>query len=136
MSDPLDIAGVDTANVGKPRNDGTPGSALYAVPVKLTRPPTSREAQLLLHYWDNPPSFSTMHRPGIARVSGDSLVLDGTTVDEVKEVHAKTMRLVVDATNAHEAQLRTEDETKRAAQEAQSESHQQHVEDVAKDIEF
>jgi len=31
---------------------------------------------------DNPPQFSTMHRPGIAKVTGNRIVLDGTTVEE------------------------------------------------------
>jgi hypothetical protein len=77
-----------------------------------------------------------MHRPGIAHVSGSSLVLDGTTVDEVKQHHAKTVRLAVAATNEQEAQLKAADDSKAAAAEAQSAVHQQHVSEVAKDIDF
>ena len=135
-TNPLDIVGVDTDHVGQPTNDGSPGSALYRVPIKLNRVPTAREAELLVHYWDHPSSWTTMHRPGIAHVTGSSLVLDGTTVDEVKEYHAKTVRLAVDATNQREAQLRAADESKASAAQAQSSAHQQHVSDVANDIEF
>ena len=133
---PLDIVGVDADHVGQPKNDGSPGSGLYRVPIKLSRVPTAREAELLVHYWDHPSSWTTMHRPGIAYVSGSSFVLDGTTVDEVKQYHAKTVRLAVDAANEHEAQLRAADDAKAAAADAQSAAHQQHVSEVAKDIDF
>jgi len=132
----LDILGVDTDNVGQPANDGSSGSALYRVPIKLNRAPSAREAEMLVYYWDHPSEFTMMHRPGIAYVSGRSLVLDGTTVDEVKQYHAKTVRLAVEATNAHEAQLKSADEVQAAAKQGQAASHQQHVADVAKDIEF
>lgn len=59
-----------------------------------------------------------LHRPGIASVSGDMLVLGATTIDEIKRCHAAaTVRLAVDATNAAEAQLRHAD-TRAAAQDA------------------
>ena len=92
---PLSIDGVDTDNVGQPSNDGSPGSSLYEVPIKLNRTPSAREAQLLVHFWDHPSQFSTMHRPGIARVSGSSLVLGKTTMNEVKQYHAATVSLAV-----------------------------------------
>lgn len=133
---PLDIVGVDTARVGMPRNDGSRGSALYRVPIKLNRTPTPAEARMLVEVWDRPPSFSTMHRPGIAAVTGDTFVLDGTTVDEVASHHAKTLRLVVDKVNvlAAEERRRRSEEAQRAA-EAKA-AHASHVEDVAGRITF
>lgn len=103
MTEPLHIVGIDTERVGRPRNDGTPGSALYAVPLKLSRMPTIGEARLLVHFWDNPSSWSTMHRRGIARIQGDSLVLDGTTIEEVRDHHISTVRGAVAATNTANA---------------------------------
>jgi len=40
-----------------------------------------------------------MHRPGIARVSGHRVILDGTTIEEVQKVHRETLILVVDRAN-------------------------------------
>ena len=34
---PIEIVGVITDEVGSPRNDGGRGSALYAVPIRLSR---------------------------------------------------------------------------------------------------
>ena len=82
-----------------PRNDSTPGSALYRVPLKLNRTPDTRWSRLFRANWDSPPSFTTMHRPGIGSVVGDTIVLDGTTIEELERYHAKTLKLAVDVTN-------------------------------------
>lgn len=136
MSTPLEIVGVDVDGVTTPRSDGTAGSALYLVPIRLSRAPSAREAELLVANFDRPSSWTSMHRPGIARVSGDRLLLDGTTVDEVKEYHAKTVRLAVDATNAKEAELRERDQAAARAARTQEDAHRGHVADVASDIDF
>ena len=90
--------------VGRPRNDGTRGSGFYKVPLRLSRRPSSEWAQLFVQCWDRPPQLTTMHRPGIARVSGDTIVLDGTTMAELETYHAKTLRFCVENVNEQEAE--------------------------------
>lgn len=51
-----------------------------------------------------------MHRPGIARVVGDQIVLDGTTVEEVRRYHLTTLKLAVKVTNEQFDQLRLREE--------------------------
>src|ERR1700684_2965500 len=97
---PLQIVEVDTEHVGTPRLDGTAGSGLYAVPVKLNMEPPPLWTRLFPDNWDRPPEWSNMHRPGIAKVVGDRIVLDGTTIQEVRDTHAKTLKLAVETTNA------------------------------------
>jgi hypothetical protein len=77
-----------------------------------------------------------MHRPGIARVSGDQIVLDGTTIDEVEQYHAKTLRGIVGAFNVEAARI--SDAAESAAQEAadSADKHRRHVSDVAERISF
>jgi hypothetical protein len=134
--EPIRIIGVDTASVGHPRNDGTPGSALYAVPIKLNRAPSREWAQAFPEAWNRPSSWTTMHRPGIARVSGDRIILDGTTVEEVRDYHAKTLNLVVDTLNEAEVQYR-ERQSAEAEQKALARAkHDMNVRDVADDIKF
>lgn len=134
--EPIRIEGIITDQVGTPRNDGTAGSALYAVPFRLSRNLNADEAAHLVQLWDRPPQFTTMHRPGIARASGDRLVLDGTTIDEVEQYHAATLRLVVEQLNRD-----SEEHTRRMADEAarheqQRERHASHIDEVAGRIEF
>lgn len=44
---PVQIIEVVAAEVGLPRNDGTPGSGLYRVPLKLSRSLSSDEERYL-----------------------------------------------------------------------------------------
>jgi len=132
----IELLEVDIDGVGQPRNDGTRGSALYRVPIKLSATPSSLWAEFAVRTWDNPPSFSTTHRPGIASVDGDRFILDGTTVEEVEKYHAETLKLVVTRANeltqqAEERIAAEEDQQRREAQ-----AHAENVETVAKRIEF
>jgi hypothetical protein len=134
--EPLKLTEVVTANVGSPRNDGTSRSGLYAVPLQLNRAVTDAESRLLAEVWDAPPSFTSMHRRGILRAWGDRIVLDGTTIEEVKQYHAQTLRTVINEVNRRAAELRTrEQEAVRRAEEAGA-RHRANVEDVASDIDL
>jgi hypothetical protein len=97
--EPIELVGVIADEVGTPPNDGTRGSALYRVPFRLSAQPSGRWAQLFVAHWNRPPSFTTMHRPGIARVAGDTIVLDGTTMEEVEKYHLRTLKLAVEEAN-------------------------------------
>lgn len=135
-TEPLKALGIATEHVGTPRNDDTPGSALYQVPIRLNRKPNRREAQYLVHHWDHPTSWSTMHRPGIARVEEDMFVLDGTTVEEVRDHHTATIKNTIEATNASEAQAVEQERREREKAAAARESHEANVKDVAEQIRF
>lgn len=56
------VSGPTEKQGGHPRNDGVAGSGLRAVLVKLSRAPSGKEAILLVHFWDNPSTWTTMHR--------------------------------------------------------------------------
>lgn len=133
---PVEIVGVITEEVGTPRNDGGRGSALYAVPIRLSRSLSSEEARVLTAIWDRPPQFTTMHRPGIAQVYGDRIVLDGTTVDEVAKYHAATLVAVVERFNIDVAPAVERDERAAEAREQTEAAHRRHVEDITADIRF
>jgi hypothetical protein len=128
---PLRIVDVDRDGITAPRNDGTPGSALYTVPLRLSGVPDRAWTEMFLRNWDMPSSFTTMHRPGIARVTGDRIVLDGTTVEEVAQYHQQTLKLVVDVTNAQHAEhLRRE----AAAAARRDEAARRHGEEVERGL--
>lgn len=127
-AEPLRIVGVDRDGISAPRNDGTRGSGLYSVPFRLSAVPDRAWAELFVPNWDRPPSFSTMHRPGIARVVGDRVVLDGTTVDEVAQHHQQTLKLAVEATNAQYAELLRRQAVAAAANDEESRRHREEVE--------
>lgn len=133
---PIRIVGIIVDEVTEPRNDGTPGCALYRVPFRLSRVPSSLWKRFFLQTWDMPPTWSTMHRPGIARVSGDKIILDGTTIEEVRDVHRDTLLLCVDKANELETQYLEQQRKEEERKRMQYEAHKDNVMRVADDITF
>ncbi len=134
--DRLDILGVDTDDVSTPSVNGSAGSSLYEVPIRLNRRPTPRELNLIIGHWDRPSQWTSMHRPGIASVTGDWILLSGTTIEEVRRYHAKTLRLAIDATNADEAHLGARDPEQRRAEDDRVAAHKRSVAATAAEITF
>ncbi len=133
---PIRIKGLVLDEVGTPRNDGTQGSALYKVPFQLSRRPSPLWARQFVATWDNPPSYTLMHRPGIAQIEGDRIVLDGTTVDEVEKYHRDTLKLVVERVNSDVAEYEAK---QRRAEEQRAEQlgrHEEEVREAARRISF
>ncbi|MEX0755523.1 MAG: hypothetical protein WD556_10490 [Actinomycetota bacterium] len=134
--EPVRVTGVVTERVGRPRNDGTPGSELYAVPLQLSRTPSSQWRDFFEACWNNPPTSSTMHRPGIASVVEDAIVLGSTTIDEVEEHHLKTVRLCVVQANENEGARKDRVRDQRKTDDDARLEHQAHVKEVADRLEF
>lgn len=95
----VEIIGIITDEVTIPSMDGTRGSSLYTIPFRLNRSPDRKWNEIFIRYWNSPPKFTTMHRPGIASVVGDEIRLSGTTIEEVKAYHRDTLILCVEKTN-------------------------------------
>lgn len=130
------IVGVDESGVTAPRNDGTPGSALYDVPLKLNQSVPEKWADLFVRTWDRPPSWSTMHRPGIASVSGNRIWLRGTTLEEIEKHHLSTLKLCVSVANDNFNALRRSARAAAEAKRRHEDEHKQHVRDAIKRLKF
>ena len=135
-SEPIRIVGIVVDEVGEPRNDGTRGSALYEVPFRLSRRPSSLWREFFLKSWDLPPRFTTMHRPHIASVVGDEIILNGTTIEEVRDYHRDTLVLCVEEANKLEAEYLEKERKRQAREEAARSAYRKNVEDVAGTIDF
>ena len=77
-----------------------------------------------------------MHRPGIASVSGDTVVLDGTTIEEVRDYHASTLTLVVARLNQAQAQHDAKTQIDASREAAERSSHEENIRNVADEIRF
>ena len=132
----IKITRVIVEEITEPRNDGTRGSALYAIPFALSRHPPSQWAHRFIENWNHPPRFSTMHRPGIARISGSTVSLNGTTIEEVENYHRDTLQLAVGKTNQEYREWKRREEEQRAREREQSEKHQKSVNEGARRIKF
>ena len=85
----------------EPLNDGSRGSALYAVSIKLSSEPRIRWSNLFLERWNSLslPHWNTMHRPGIASIEEDEIWLDGTTIEESEENHRESISKCIELVN-------------------------------------
>lgn len=136
VDEPIRILGVVEEGVGRPRNDGTRGSALYPVTLRLSRAPSSTWAELFVETWNHPPQYTTRHRPGIASVVGDTVVLARTTMEELEEVHQETLRHVLARVNEEASRIEAA-EQERAAREAEAHrEHDEKVREAAKRLRF
>ncbi|HXR36933.1 MAG TPA: hypothetical protein VN754_13335 [Candidatus Binataceae bacterium] len=135
--EPIKILGVMVDEVGVPRNDSSPGSALYEVPFQLSRQPSEQWTEFFTDTWNRPPfTISSMHRPGIARVEGDRIVLDGTTIEEVERYHVRTLKLAVDRANELSAKWRQSREERKKDLGHRQQEHRRRVKEVAKRLKF
>lgn len=130
------IIGIVVDKVGTPLNDGSKGSGLYKVPFRLSRRPSEEWSNLFIQYWNHPPKFTTMHRPGIASIVGDTVVLDGTTVDEVEKYHRDTLILVIKETNSMYSEFKAQERLAEERSRIQIEEHKRNVGNAASRIKF
>ncbi|MGB5755357.1 MAG: toll/interleukin-1 receptor domain-containing protein [Acidimicrobiales bacterium] len=133
---PIRILGIVREGIGKPRSDNTPGSALYAVPFRLSRSLDYRWASHLQKIWDSPPHFTTMHRPRVCRVNGDVVTLNGVTMDEVERYHLETLKGCIQRLTEDMAKIAAR-EAAEAARKAQLETqHESEVDDAIGRLNF
>lgn len=133
---PIKIEGVIADEVTMPRNDGTRGSGLYAIPFRLSRQPSSDWEDAFIRTWNRPPRFTGMHRPKIARVSGDKIILDGTTIEEVERYHRDTLQISVEEANKAIEKLQAEKERRRREEEDRKQQHNDNVNNIANRLRF
>lgn len=134
--EPIRILGIMTDQVTVPKMDGTRGSALYKIPFRLSKRPNQLWKELFVRIWNHPPRWTTMHRPGIASVYGDEIILDGTTIEEVRDYHRETLILCVDEANKAEKKYLEEEQRQRELEDARRNKHYNKVADIADDIKF
>lgn len=132
----IQIKGILVDEIGEPLNDGTRGSALYKIPFELNKRPDYDWSELFRLTWDRPPQWGTMHRPGIGYVSGNRIILDGTTIEEVKKYHRDTLKLVVETVNKRYNEIKLQERLKQEREAQERLRHRNNINDIAKDIEF
>eukprot|EP01029_Cantina_marsupialis_P030235 TRINITY_DN8077_c0_g3_i1.p2 TRINITY_DN8077_c0_g3~~TRINITY_DN8077_c0_g3_i1.p2 ORF type:complete len:310 (+),score=57.55 TRINITY_DN8077_c0_g3_i1:756-1685(+) len=132
----IKINGIIVDEVSEPLNDGTPGSALYKIPFELNKRPDHDWSELFRQTWDRPPSWSNMHRPGIGYVSGNKIILDGTTIEEVKKYHKETLLLVVETVNKLYAEIKLKEKQRKEREEQERNRHKSNIRNIADDIQF
>ena len=134
-SELVKIVGVIVDEVTDPKLDGTQGSALYSVPFRLNRVPSLLWSRIFIRAW-NRPLYSTMHRPGIASVRGAKIILNGTTVEEVKRYHRDTLITCVDEANREEKRFLEHKRKEKELRRQQLDEHREEVKKASEDLSF
>ena len=134
--DPIQIVGVIIDEIGTPRGDGTPGSALYSVPFRFSRRPPTEWSQLFILAWNHPSSYTSMHRPGIAQIYGDTVILNGTTVEEIEKYHRVTLLLATNEANTKYMDWQRQRQAEEACERTRLDEHAKRVEVAAKRLKF
>ena len=116
--------------------DDTVGSALYKIPFRLNRIPSSLWIKLFLNAWKFPQQFTSMHRFGIASVYSDKIILDGTTIEEVKKYHRDTLKLCVEKANQDEREILDEERRKKEREEKRISEHYDRINQLSEEIDF
>lgn len=132
----LKIKGILVNEITEPRNDGSPGSGLYKIPFELNQRPSHEWIELFVSNWNRPPSFTSMHRPGIASVSGNKIILDGTTIEEVEKYHKDTLKIAVNVSNNQFEQINVRRNNIAERERIRREEHRKNIEDINKRIDF
>lgn len=132
----IKIKGILVDEVTEPRNDGTLGSALYRIPFNLDQTPSAVWVRLFIDAWDRPSRFTLMHRPGIASVRGNKIILDGTTIEEVEKYHKDTLKLAVQTANQKLSEILLKRKELAEQKAKQSEQHRKNIDDINERINF
>ena len=117
-----------------PRNDDSHGGELYTVPIRLSREPTEIWKRTFIQTWDRPPAFTFMHRPGIVRIQGDRVVMEGTTIGEIWQYHRVILKFALNKANAVEQNTWESEARQQPIRDRRLAEHRSHVEYVAKMI--
>ena len=133
---PIRILGIITDEVTVPKMDGTGGSALYKIPFRLSKRPSKLWTNIFLQEWEYPSHFTCMHRPGIASVYGDQIILDGTTIEEVRDYHRETLILCIENANKKEKMIIEEQQKQEIIEQQRKNDHYTNVDSIANDIKF
>ena len=132
----IKVTRVIVEEITEPRNDGTPGCALYSIPFALSVRPPSEWVELFTESWNHPPRLTSMHRPGIANVHEATVTLNGTTIEEVERYHRDTLQLAVAETNRQYRERQRKLEDRRAGEDALREEQRKRIEEISKRIKF
>ena len=132
----IKIKGIVVDEITTPTMDGSRGSALYSIPFELSKTPPYEWREFFIQSWNLPPSFSTMHRPGIASVYGNKIVLNGTTIEEVEKVHKATLKLCVSEANKNYNSYMSRKRQRELEEQKRIQDHKKTIDDISKRIDF
>ena len=132
--EPVRLVRVVTNEVGFPGENADGSRGVYTVVFQLSHEPSARWGDYFVHFWDRPQvSYAHgKHRPGMASVVANRLMLEETTIDEVEGFHLPVLKAALRMANDAEARAVVEDHRRAERRRLQEAEHRRHVAEVAK----
>ena len=131
------ITGVIDEEITSPDSEGR-----YDVPLKLSCLPSPLWVMTFKQHWEGPHTWTAMGANTV-QVNGDRVVIERTTIEEIKGSLKDTLKLAVQKANEvdqndkrEHAQMLERDAQQRMEREHQLSELRGHVKNMAKDIEF
>lgn len=134
--EPIHIMEIVQSQITEPGAGSLRGTVLYRIPFRLSRKPSSLWSQLFVQSWNHPPRYTSMHRPGIASVRDDLIILNGTTIEEVQSTHQRTLLLCIEEANKKEKEFIEHERIAGEREAARQKAHRDNVADIIKKIKF
>ena len=132
--EPVKLVRVLTNEVGFPGESPDGSRNVYTVVFQLSEEPSARWGDFFVHFWDRPQVAyaQSHHRPGMASVVANRLVLEETTIDEVEGYHLPVIKAAVRMANEAEGRAVVEDHRRAERRRLEEAEHRRHVAEVAK----
>ncbi len=125
----IEVLEIVEEEITTPRTLMSDQTDTYSIPFRVSSVPPLKWVSLFEKLWNNPPAFIQDHRPEIARLVGDKVILDDTNIDEIESVHFGTLQMIIDETNRQYAEWLAEMEMYSKAQEVEMQ-FRGHIADV------
>ena len=131
--EPVVLQRVLTNEVGFPGDNSDGSRGVYSVVFQLSDEPSPRWCDFFVNFWDHPQvSYASgKHRPGMASVVDNRVVLEETTIDEVEGFHLPVLKAAVRMANDAEARARVQDQHRAEHRRQEEAAHRRHVAEVA-----
>lgn len=133
---PIKINKILIDEVTTPTMDGSRGCALYTIPFELSDYPNNEWKTIFIEKWRHPSQFTSMHRPSIASINEKRIILNGTTIEEVKKYHRNTLMLCIEETNNLISKIEKERYQKELQEKIKENEHSQVIKNIADSILF
>lgn len=125
----IEVVEIVEEEIASPRTLLSDKTDTYSIPFRVSAVPPLKWVALFEKLWNNPPDHLQNHRPEIARLVGDKVILDDTNIDEIEAVHFTALQLIIDETNKQYADWLVEVEMYNQAHQAEQ-AFRGHIADV------
>ena len=131
----IKILGIVAEEVTSPTNDGSDGSALYTVPLLLSREPSAKWAEFFMESWNVYQGSMVSRHTGEISIIGDKMHIRDINLDYIED-NKEALKEHVDAVSRKEREHEFKKSMQEEERQKREKERREHVEKRAKEIKF